>query len=91
MKMFLTRLGFNSKAVVTGDVTQVDLPSGRRSGLMEAIDVVHRVEGISFIYFSERDVVRHSLVQRIIRAYEEFDQSRSPESRQERGAQKHEE
>jgi len=84
MKMFLTRLGFNSKAVVTGDVTQVDLPNGRRSGLIEAIEVVHRVEGISFIYFTERDVVRHSLVQRIIRAYEEFDQTRSPETRQER-------
>jgi phosphate starvation-inducible PhoH-like protein len=76
MKMFLTRLGFNSKAVITGDVTQIDLPSGRRSGLSEAIDVVQRVEGISFIYFTERDVVRHSLVQRIIRAYEEFDQAR---------------
>ena len=77
MKMFLTRLGFNSKAVVTGDVTQVDLPNGRRSGLIEAIEVVHRVTGINFIYFTERDVVRHSLVQRIIRAYEEFDQSRA--------------
>ncbi|HEV2498385.1 MAG TPA: PhoH family protein [Terriglobia bacterium] len=77
MKMFLTRLGFNSKAVVTGDVTQIDLPSGRRSGLVEAIDVVARVEGISMIYFDERDVVRHSLVQRIIRAYEEYEQSRS--------------
>jgi phosphate starvation-inducible PhoH-like protein len=84
MKMFLTRLGFNSKAVVTGDVTQVDLPNGRRSGLIEAIEVVQRVAGISFIYFTERDVVRHSLVQRIIRAYEEFDQTRSPEGRQER-------
>jgi phosphate starvation-inducible PhoH-like protein len=77
MKMFLTRLGFNSKAVITGDITQVDLPNGRRSGLMEAMDVVGRVEGISFIYFSERDVVRHSLVQRIIRAYEEFDRSKA--------------
>ncbi|HXJ92196.1 MAG TPA: PhoH family protein [Terriglobia bacterium] len=76
MKMFLTRLGFNSKAVITGDVTQVDLPTGRRSGLMEAVDVVSKVEGISFIYFTERDVVRHSLVQRIIRAYEEFENSR---------------
>jgi len=76
MKMFLTRLGFNSKAVITGDVTQVDLPSGRRSGLMEAADVVSRVEGISFVYFTERDVVRHSLVQRIIRAYEEFENSK---------------
>ena len=77
MKMFLTRLGFNSKAVVTGDVTQIDLPNGRRSGLVEAVEVVGRVEGISFVYFTERDVVRHSLVQRIIRAYEEFGQSRA--------------
>ena len=77
MKMFLTRLGFNSKAVITGDVTQIDLPNGRRSGLVEAIDVVARVEGISRIYFDERDVVRHSLVQRIIRAYEEYDQTRA--------------
>jgi phosphate starvation-inducible PhoH-like protein len=77
MKMFLTRLGFNSKAVVTGDVTQIDLPSGRRSGLIEAVEVVGKVTGISIIYFTERDVVRHSLVQRIIRAYEEFDQVRA--------------
>jgi len=77
MKMFLTRLGFNSKAVVTGDITQIDLPDGRRSGLVEAIDVVSRVPGISFVYFTERDVVRHTLVQRIIRAYEEFDQARN--------------
>jgi phosphate starvation-inducible PhoH-like protein len=79
MKMFLTRLGFNSKAVITGDITQIDLPAGRRSGLMEAVDVVRNVEGLSFVYFSERDVVRHSLVQRIIRAYEEYDLSRSTE------------
>ena len=77
MKMFLTRLGFNSKAVITGDVTQVDLPEGRRSGLMEAVDVVKRVMGISFVYFTEHDVVRHQLVQRIIRAYEEYDQTRA--------------
>jgi phosphate starvation-inducible PhoH-like protein len=77
MKMFLTRLGFNSKAVVTGDITQIDLPDGRRSGLVEAIDVVSRVPGISFVYFTERDVVRHTLVQRIIRAYEEYDQTRA--------------
>ncbi len=83
MKMFLTRLGFNSKAVITGDITQIDLPNGRRSGLIEAIEVVGKVPGISFIYFSERDVVRHSLVQQIIRAYEEFDQARgtSPSGR----------
>jgi len=77
MKMFLTRLGFNSKAVVTGDITQIDLPDGRRSGLVEAIEVVSRVPGISFVYFTERDVVRHTLVQRIIRAYEEYDQART--------------
>ncbi|MGH9448822.1 MAG: PhoH family protein, partial [Terriglobia bacterium] len=76
MKMFLTRLGFNSKAVITGDITQIDLPNGRRSGLVEAVEVVARVPGISFVYFNERDVVRHSLVQRIIRAYEEFGQAR---------------
>ena len=80
MKMFLTRLGFNSKAVITGDVTQVDLPEGRRSGLMEAVDVVSKVSGIAFVYFTERDVVRHQLVQRIIRAYEAFDQVRSAEA-----------
>jgi phosphate starvation-inducible PhoH-like protein len=71
MKMFLTRLGFNSKAVITGDVTQIDLPDSRKSGLVEAIDVVGKIEGISFVYFDERDVVRHNLVQRIIKAYEE--------------------
>jgi phosphate starvation-inducible PhoH-like protein len=80
MKMFLTRLGFNSKAVVTGDITQIDLPEGRRSGLVEATEVVGRVPGISFVYFTERDVVRHSLVQRIIRAYEEFDQAKATEN-----------
>ena len=72
MKMFLTRLGFNSKAVVTGDVTQVDLPQGKKSGLVEALEVTGRIEGIAFIRFDERDVVRHNLVQQIIKAYEEF-------------------
>jgi phosphate starvation-inducible PhoH-like protein len=72
MKMFLTRLGFNSKAVITGDVTQIDLPAGRRSGLVEALEVVGRIEGIDFIKFDERDVVRHNLVQQIIKAYEDF-------------------
>ena len=70
MKMFLTRLGFNSKAVVTGDVTQVDLPSGTRSGLSEAREILSGVEGIRFCYFTEIDVVRHPLVQEVIRAYE---------------------
>src|SRR5487761_617724 len=73
MKMFLTRLGFNSKAVITGDVTQIDLPTERRSGLVEALDVVGKIEGIAIIHFDERDVVRHNLVQRIIKAYEEYD------------------
>jgi phosphate starvation-inducible PhoH-like protein len=72
MKMFLTRLGFGSKAVITGDVTQIDLPSGRMSGLVEAMKVVGAVEGISFTYFDERDVVRHRLVQQIVKAYEAF-------------------
>jgi phosphate starvation-inducible PhoH-like protein len=71
MKMFVTRLGFNSKAVITGDVTQIDLPNARRSGLLEAIDILQRVEGLTFVHFDEADVVRHHLVQRIIRAYDE--------------------
>lgn len=70
MKMFLTRLGFESKAVVTGDVTQVDLPEGRRSGLTEAEHLLTGIEGLSFCYFTEIDVVRHPLVQKIIRAYD---------------------
>jgi len=71
MKMFVTRLGFNSKAVITGDVTQIDLPNARRSGLLEAVDVLKNVEGLAFAYFDEGDVVRHQLVQRIVRAYDE--------------------
>lgn len=71
MKMFLTRLGFNSKAVITGDITQIDLPNARRSGLVEAMDVLKKVEGLAFVHFDEGDVVRHHLVQRIIRAYDE--------------------
>lgn len=71
MKMFLTRIGFGSKAVITGDVTQIDLPSGRKSGLVEAQRVVSGIEGITFIHFDERDVVRHQLVQMIVRAYDE--------------------
>jgi len=73
MKMFLTRLGFNSKAVITGDVTQVDLPAGKKSGLVEAMEICGRIPGISVIQFGEKDVVRHNLVQQIIRAYEEHD------------------
>jgi phosphate starvation-inducible PhoH-like protein len=72
MKMFLTRLGFGSKAVVTGDVTQIDLPAGRVSGLVEALKVVGGIDGIAAIHFDERDVVRHALVQRIVKAYETY-------------------
>ncbi|HEV8376513.1 MAG TPA: PhoH family protein [Candidatus Polarisedimenticolia bacterium] len=72
MKMFLTRLGQNSKAVITGDITQIDLPPGRISGLIEAQSVVADIEGIRFVYFDERDVVRHPLVQSIIKAYENY-------------------
>ncbi|HEY6217885.1 MAG TPA: PhoH family protein [Pyrinomonadaceae bacterium] len=71
MKMFLTRIGFGSKAVITGDVTQVDLPTGKRSGLIEAERILSHLEGIEFVYFTDKDVVRHKLVQMIIRAYEE--------------------
>src|SRR5579871_5644652 len=72
MKMVLTRQGFNSKMVVTGDLTQIDLPSGKRSGLTNAVEVLRGIEGISFVYFDDRDVVRHSLVQRIVKAYERY-------------------
>ncbi len=74
MKMFVTRLGFDSKAVITGDITQIDLPGARRSGLLEAMDILGKVEGLAFVYFTEADVVRHHLVQRIIRAYDEHKQ-----------------
>ena len=70
MKMFLTRMGNNSKAVITGDITQVDLPNPRKSGLVDAINVLNGVEGIQFCHFEDGDVVRHVLVQRIVRAYE---------------------
>ena len=70
MKMFLTRLGFGSKAVITGDITQIDLPIGRMSGLVQAMDVVGKIDGIEFVYFDDRDVVRHKLVQAIVKAYE---------------------
>ncbi len=73
MKMYLTRLGFNSKTVITGDVTQIDLPQGRISGLIEAERILNSVEGIKVIYFSEKDVVRHKLVQEIVKAYEKYE------------------
>jgi len=75
MKMFVTRMGFNSKTVITGDITQIDLPDTRKSGLLEAMAVLKNVDGLSFNFFSEEDVVRHHLVQRIVRAYD--DRSRS--------------
>ncbi len=76
MKMFLTRLGFGSKAVVTGDITQVDLPDGKSSGLRQALRIISDIEGISVSYLSSKDVVRHTLVTKIIEAYEKFDRER---------------
>lgn len=81
MKMFLTRLGFGSKAVVTGDITQIDLPEGKPSGLLQAMKVLQGLEGISFVQFSDRDVVRHPIVQKIIQAYERMDASQSGDVR----------
>ena len=76
MKMFLTRIGFGSKAVVTGDITQIDLPGDKKSGLKEVIKILQDVKGIEFVHLTEKDVVRHELVQRIIRAYEKYDNSK---------------
>lgn len=76
MKMFLTRIGFNSKAVITGDITQVDLPRGQRSGLRQAIEILHEVEDVSFTFFSAADVVRHPVVQKVVQAYETFDKKK---------------
>ena len=73
MKMFLTRIGSGSKAIITGDITQIDLPGEKKSGLVEVQKVLTEVEGLSFIYLTGRDVVRHELVQRIIRAYEQYE------------------
>ena len=84
MMMFLTRLGFGSKAVITGDVTQIDLPSAATSGLVEAKELLHGVEGIAFIHFSDRDVVRHPLVQDIIRAYDSRRARRASEAERSR-------
>jgi phosphate starvation-inducible PhoH-like protein len=83
MKMFLTRIGFNSKAVITGDVTQIDLPANRPSGLVEARQVLEGIPDIGFVFFSKIDVVRHRLVQEIIRAYEERDAARNSDQSQE--------
>jgi phosphate starvation-inducible PhoH-like protein len=77
MKMFLTRIGFNSKVVVTGDITQVDLPPGQVSGLREAITVLRGIEGLKFVFFDTGDVVRHPLVRKIVEAYERYEGRRS--------------
>jgi phosphate starvation-inducible PhoH-like protein len=79
MKMYLTRLGFNSKTVITGDITQIDLPAGKTSGLIEAERILSDIEGIKFIYFSEKDVVRHKLVQEIVKAYERYEKRSAEE------------
>jgi phosphate starvation-inducible PhoH-like protein len=76
MKMFLTRIGFGSKAVVTGDVTQIDLPRHIKSGLRQAVEVLKDVDGVSFTFFSARDVVRHPLVQRVVQAYDQHGSNR---------------
>ncbi|MCT4621202.1 MAG: PhoH family protein [Marinisporobacter sp.] len=81
MKMFLTRMGIGSKAVVTGDITQIDLPKGKASGLKQAVDILSDVEGIGFIFLNENDVVRHALVQRIIKAYDKYDKSREMDNK----------
>ncbi|MEJ7555132.1 MAG: PhoH family protein [Aquificaceae bacterium] len=80
MKMFLTRIGFGSKAVITGDITQIDLPKREQSGLVEAIKVLQGIEGISFVWFKDEDVVRHPIVARIIKAYEEFERAKEKQS-----------
>ena len=85
MKMFLTRLGFGSKAVVTGDITQIDLPTGRPSGLVEAISIVRSIDGVSVVRFDDRDVVRHPLVQAIVKAYESFAPSKLDHAKQGHG------
>jgi len=88
MKMFLTRIGFGSTAIVTGDITQIDLPGGRPSGLKHAIKVLSKVKGICFTHFNSKDVVRHALVQRIVDAYEKNDQKKSGKSRNTRAKNK---
>lgn len=74
MKMFLTRLGINSKAIITGDITQIDLPNKKQSGLVQIQKILQGIDGIDYVYLSERDVVRHRLVREIIKAYDRFDQ-----------------
>ena len=80
MKMFLTRIGYNSRAVITGDITQIDLPGEKASGLIEAKNILRGIKGLRFIFFSKADVVRHRLVQEIIQAYEELEKDKSASS-----------
>lgn len=84
MKMFLTRIGFGSQAIVTGDITQIDLPDGKKSGLMEAQKILKDIEGIAFCTFTEKDVVRHPLVQKIIKAYEKYDKEQEKKRKDDR-------
>ena len=77
MKMFLTRIGFNSRVVVNGDITQIDLPAGKRSGLKDAIQILEHVDGIASVFLTSADVVRHELVQRIINAYDKHNAARA--------------
>lgn len=85
MKMFLTRIGFNSHVIVTGDVTQIDLPDGKKSGLKEVEKILKDIDGISFCYLSDKDVVRHQLVQKIIKAYDKFEQKKLARQSEKRG------
>jgi phosphate starvation-inducible PhoH-like protein len=81
MKMFLTRLGFNAKMVVSGDVTQIDLPSRRASGLLHSVRILEGVKGIGVVHFTDADVVRHDLVQRMVRAFERFEDGAGADER----------
>jgi phosphate starvation-inducible PhoH-like protein len=85
MKMFLTRLGYGSKAVITGDVTQIDLPTDRLSGLIEAERLLSKTDGIRFVHFSELDVVRHPLVQEVIRAYQQLNDRKKKDGSAQKG------
>ncbi|MCG8462579.1 MAG: PhoH family protein, partial [Holophagales bacterium] len=86
MKMFLTRIGFGSKAVINGDVTQIDLPSSRSSGLRQALEILHGVRGIGVVHFDKSDVVRHPLVQKIVAAYEAHDRRKEELEKRAEGA-----
>ena len=79
MKMFLTRMGFHSKTIITGDITQIDLPDGSRSGLVEAVEILDGAKGFAFIRFTHHDVVRHRLVQRVVDLYERWESRKKAE------------